>query len=206
MKKIKKLLSNNLKTITAFIIGGIIFGGTTAVVAAVIAANQVTYTPPSGVSANNVQTAIDELYTRASKWLNPNDMGTPQYYATTGTYKGWCNSTDTNCNSYADFPTTSTTPPAGKNIYAVKYEDGQYGVCIKRNGKEHCFRGRNYKAEAKHVQEVFSDISCSVYSENVYCDASDFYCYVDSNGYVGCGDYGAGSSCYVYSAGSVYCS
>ena len=97
MKKIKKLLSNNLKTITAFIIGGIIFGGTTAVVAAVIAANQVTYTPPSGVSANNVQTAIDELYTRASKWLNPNDMGTPQYYATTVTYKVLCNSKDRIC-------------------------------------------------------------------------------------------------------------
>ena len=206
MKKIKKLLSNNLKTITAFIIGGIIFGGTTAVVAAVIAANQVTYTPPSGVSANNVQTAIDELYTRASKWLNPNDMGTPQYYATTGTYKGLCSSTDTLCNSYADFPTTSTTPPAGKNIYAVKYEDGQYGVCIKRNGKEHCFRGRNYKAEAKHVQEVFSDISCTVRSESVTCIASDFYCRVSSIGFVNCLDNGAGSYCNVYSDGSVHCS
>lgn len=206
MKKIKKLLSNNLKTITAFIIGGIIFGGTTAVVAAVIAANQVTYTPPSGVSANNVQTAIDELYTRSSKWLNLNDMGTPQYYATTGTYKGLCSSTDTLCNSYADFPTTSTTPPSGKNVYAAKYEDGQYGVCIKRNGKEHCFRGRNYKAEAKHVQEVFSDISCRVSSEGVRCLASDFLCDVISNGHVYCDDSGAGSSCYVSSAGSVNCS
>ena len=205
MKKIKKLLSNNLKTITAFIIGGIIFGGTTAVVAAVIAANQVTYTPPSGVSANNVQTAIDELYTRASKWLNLNDMGTPQYYAF-GQYKGWCSSTDTNCNSYADFPTTSTTPPSGKNVYAAKYADGQYGVCIKRNGKEHCFRGRNYIAEAKHVQEVFSDISCRMYSSYVRCGAaSDFSCLVYSSGRVYCYDFGAGSRCNVDSDGTVDC-
>ena len=204
MKKIKKLLSNNLKTITAFIIGGIIFGGTTAVVAAVIAANQVTYTPPSGVSANNVQTAIDELYTRSSKWVNPNDMGTPQYYAF-GRYKGWCSSTDTDCNSYADFPTTATTPPSGLNVYAAKYADGQYGVCIKRNGKEHCFRGTNYIAEAKHVQEVFSDISCRVNSSYVHCSASGFGCDVDSNGFVDCYDYGAGSHCYVDPDGSVKC-
>jgi len=205
MKKIKKLLSNNLKTITAFIIGGIIFGGTTAVVAAVIAANQVTYTPPSGVSANNVQTAIDELYTRSSKWVNPNDMGTPQYYAF-GRYKGWCSSTDTDCNSYADFPTTATTPPSGLNVYAAKYADGQYGVCIKRNGKEHCFRGTNYIAEAKHVQEVFSDISCKVGSSGVICYASDFICDVGSDGFVLCHDRGAGSDCRVNLDGSVRCS
>ena len=141
-------------------------------------------------------------------------MGTPQYYATTGTYKGWCSSTDTNCNSYADFPTTSTTPPSGKNVYAAKYKDGQYGVCIKRNGKEHCFRARNYKVEAKHVQEVFSDVGtydsstglgCSVDSSYVVCPASGFACIVGSDGYVGCIDRGTNGHCYVDADGSVRC-
>ena len=186
------------------IIGGIVlFGGITGVVAAAVSASDITYT---NNGQSTVQSAIDDLYTKASKWLNPNDMETPKYYATTGTYKGWCGSTDASCNSYTDFPTTATTPPSGKNVYAAQYEDGQYGVCIQRNGKEHCFRGRNYKAEAKHVQEVFSDISCYVGSDSVYC-YSDFYCGVNSNGYVGCGDHGSTpKDCLVSTNGSIRCS
>ena len=102
----------------------------------------------SGLTSNRVQNAIDELYAVANStsfWVKKYKTfaAVPQYYAF-GTYKGWCSSTDTNCNSYADFPTTETTPPSGKNVYAAKYADGQYGVCIIRNGTEHCFRGRNY--------------------------------------------------------------
>ena len=201
MKKIGKFIKNN---IIGFIIGVIISGAT--VYAATVASSSVSYSnTSSGSSATTVKAALDELYTKASKWLNPNDMGTPQYYATTGSYKGWCSSTDTNCNSYADFPTTATTPPSGKNVYTVKYEDEQYGVCIKRNGKEHCFRGRNYKAEAKHVQEVFSDISCDVTSSIVDCDASDVGCNVNSNGRVYCNDNSDNSNCNVNSDGSVNC-
>ena len=196
----KKFIKNNLKTVTVFIIVGVIFGGTTLVLAA-IGASQVTYI---NNGQSTVEGALDELYTRASKWLNPNDMGTPQYYAF-GYYKGWCSSTDTNCNSYASFPTTATTPPSGKNVYAVKYEDGQYGVCIQRNGKKHCFRARNYKAEAKHVQEVFSDISCRVDSYRLFCYASDFFCGVSSNGFVECIDYGPDEFCSVNPDGSVHC-
>ena len=215
MKKIKEIIKNNIKIVIAFILGGVVFG-TLGVYAATTLLSQSVYynNTNSGATSTNVQGALDELYTRASKWLNPNDMGTPQYYATTGTYKGWCSSTDRNCNSYANFPTTSTTPPSGKNVYAAKYKDGQYGVCIKRNGKEHCFRARNYKVEAKHVQEVFSDVGtydsstglgCSVDSSSVSCRASDFYCSVSSDGIVYCRDYGATGSCDVFTDGSVNC-
>jgi len=215
MKKIKEIIKNNIKIVIAFILGGVVFG-TLGVYAATTLLSQSVYynNTNSGATSTNVQGALDELYTRASKWLNPNDMGTPQYYATTGTYKGWCSSTDTNCNSYADFPTTSTTPPSGKNVYAAKYKDGQYGVCIKRNGKEHCFRARNYKVEAKHVQEVFSDVGtydsstglgCRVGSSTVYCYASDFRCYVFSNGSVNCYDIGPRGYCGVDAGGSVLC-
>lgn len=209
MKKIKEIIKNNIKIVIAFILGGVVFG-TLGVYAATTLLSQSVYynNTNSGATSTNVQGALDELYTRAS------NMGTPQYYATTGTYKGWCSSTDTNCNSKADFPTTSTTPPSGKNVYAAKYKDGQYGVCIKRNGKEHCFRARNYKVEAKHVQEVFSDVGtydsstglgCSVFSSAVGCSASAFYCGVDSDGVVDCRDYGSGERCYVGAVGSVYC-
>ena len=114
MKKIKEIIKNNIKIVIAFILGGVVFG-TLGVYAATTLLSQSVYynNTNSGATSTNVQGALDELYTRASKWLNPNDMGTPQYYATTGKYKGWCSSTDTNCNSYADFPTTATTPPSG---------------------------------------------------------------------------------------------
>ena len=205
MVKLTNLFKQNIKLFIGIIIGGILFGGSAYVIATEIASSSVTYTENGQTT---VEGALNTLYTRANTWVNPNDMGTPQYYAF-GTYKGWCTSTDTICNSFADFPTTATTPPSGKNVYAVKYGDEQYGVCIQRNGKEHCFRGRNYKAEAKHVQEVFSDISCNVRSSSVTCSASDFDCFVSSDGIVDCLDLGIDGIdevCSVVTDGAVYCS
>lgn len=208
MKKIKKFLLGNIKTVIAFVLGTLI-SGVTVYAATVIAASQVGYTPPSGsgISSTNVQGAIDELYTRANTWINPNNnFGTPQYYAF-GTYKGWCSSSDTNCNSYSDFPTTSTSAPSGKNVYAAKYADGGYGVCINRNGTPHCFRGRNWIAEAQHIQKVFSGAndSCYVSSSNVDCNASAFSCSVYSDGYVSCGGRETSARCTVSGSGSVKC-
>ena len=208
MKKIKKFLLGNIKTVIAFVLGTLI-SGVTVYAATVIAASQVGYTPPSGsgISSTNVQGAIDELYTRANTWINPNNnFGTPKYYAF-GTYKGWCSGTDTNCNSFADFPTTSTSAPSGKNVYATKYEDGGYGVCINRNGTPHCFRGRNWAYESQHVQKVFSGAnnSCNVSSSNVFCGASDFYCLVRSDGYVECINRGTFAYCRVNVNGYVQC-
>ena len=131
------------------------------------------------MSATNVQDALDELYTKANSdmvplWLKKYKTfaDTPTNYIFDGTNK----------------PTTAspTTPPSGKNVYLGLYADYQYGVCIKRNGTQHCFRYNNWIAESKHVQEVFSDISCYVDSSRVRCDASDFRCGVDSYGYVSC--------------------
>lgn len=202
----KKLIKSNIKLIIGILIGMVLSITTVYAATILFASNQVSYdNTTSGLSSTNVQGAIDELYTRANTWINPNNnFGTPQYYAF-GTYKGWCSSSDTGCNSLSDFPTTSTSAPSGKNVYAAKYADGGYGVCINRNGTPHCFRGRNWIAEAQHVQKVFSDISCDVASSCVDCGASDFYCRVDSSGYVVCLDYGADAYCYVDDAGSVEC-
>ena len=79
------------------------------------------------------------------------------------------------------------------------------GVCITRKRKTSCFKINNYETEKTHIQQVFSDISCSVNSSYVDCRASDFLCTVYSNGYVGCSDRSDYSICNVSSDGSVYC-
>lgn len=191
MKKIGKIVKGNLKLVIGIIIGATI-SGVTVYAATVIASSNVSYSnTTSGLSATNVQSAIDELYTKASTWINPNNMGTPTNYIFDGSNK----------------PTTSspTTPPSGKNVYLGLYADSQYGVCIKRNGTQHCFRYNNWMAEKEHIQKVFSDVSCYVDSSFVLCDASDFGCSVDSLGSVGCSDRGSSEDCDVNGDGSVRC-
>lgn len=61
------------------------------------------------------------------------------------------------------------------------------GVCISRNQIVHCFKTNNYDYEKDHIQQVFSDVSCTVDS-SVFCRASDFTCNVYSDGYVICHD------------------
>jgi len=202
-----------MKKIFYIILGGIIFSTITVLAASTLSSNEVFYKRVNNQDMT-VQQALDDLYTKATSSSCPegnycisnDDFGTPEYYAF-GTYKGWCSGTDTSCNSYANFPTTETSAPTGKNVYAAKYADGQYGVCIIRNGTEHCFRARNYIAESKHIQEVFSDISCYVSTYGtVECDASDFVCNVNPQGSVFCGDYDSENTCDVYVNGSVECS
>ena len=92
-----------------------------------------------------------------------------------------------------------TTNTTGR-VYATSS-----GVCIVRKGKLSCFKTNNWSEEQNHIQQVFSDVSCRVDSSYVYCDASDFNCYVYSNGRVRCSDYSDNSYCYVRSDGSVSC-
>ena len=68
MKKVKKFLIGNVKTVVAFIIGIVISG--TSVYAATILfnSNQVGYdNTTSGMTSTNVQDALDELYTKANR-------------------------------------------------------------------------------------------------------------------------------------------
>lgn len=200
MKKILKRI--DLKNIVAFVVGGIMFGGITVVVAGQILASQVSYTK-NGQST--VDGALDELYVRSSIWVDPMNMETPQYYAY-GTYKGWCSSTDTSCSSYSNFPTTSTTPPSGKRIYAAKYEDGGYGICVKKDGTQYCFRGRNYTAEEKHIYWAFRLYMMGNCATSSSCSTSDFACNVSPDGSVNCTSSGGTyERCNVTSAGSVIC-
>ena len=100
--------------------------------------------------------------------------------------------------SYIDFGTLATNTP--KTVLASKN-----GVCIKRNNKVSCFKANNWSVEKDHIQQVFSDNSCTVGSYYVGCNASDFRCYVVSDGLVDCYDLSDNSNCEVDSDGSVSC-
>ena len=101
-------------------------------------------------------------------------------------------------NQYFDLATAQANS-TGKIIASKK------GICIYRSKTVYCFKANNWDVEKKHIQEVFSDVSCDVNSSYVTCRASDFGCYVDSNGYADCSDKSDHSNCRAYSDGRVIC-
>ena len=166
-----KISKNNKKLVLGILIGTIISG--TIVYAATITASNIAYNnSQSGLQATNTQAAIDELKAKANNtWCKD---GFEKKNETSSGYEckvpvlAWQ-------PTYFAFgtPTTSdTTPPSGKNVFAAMDTDGNKGVCINRGGERHCFQTNNVEFEQQHVQEVFSDISCSVYSSSVRCNAS----------------------------------
>lgn len=100
--------------------------------------------------------------------------------------------------SYINFGTLDTN--VKKTVLA-----SSDGVCIKRNNKVSCFKKNNWNVEKDHIQEVFSDITCSVSSSNVNCDTSDFSCHIYSYGTVSCRDESDSSYCSVDGSGTVSC-
>ena len=105
-------------------------------------------------------------------------------------------------------PTTSSTTDVttlNKNVFVGLDTSGNKGVCMIRNNTLYCFKANNVEYEQTHLQQVFSDISCSVFSNYFRCKASDFYCSVRSDGYVDCLDYGTNEGCMVDSVGAVGC-
>ena len=97
-----------------------------------------------------------------------------------------------------DFTTLATN--TNKTLLA-----SQNGICIKRNNKVSCFKKQNFSSEYNHIQQVFSDGTCTVTSSYVNCDASDFYCGVNFAGNVECKDHSDNSRCTVSKTGSVSC-
>ena len=79
------------------------------------------------------------------------------------------------------------------------------GILLIRNGNTHFIKANDWANEKTHIQQVFSDISCTVFSNGVICNASDFYCDVYNTGRVRCYDNSASSDCCVYSDGRVQC-
>ena len=101
-------------------------------------------------------------------------------------------------NQYFDLATAKANTTG--QVFASKK-----GVCFSKNKTVYCFKINNWDVEKNHIQQVFSDVSCSVDSYGVNCIASDFYCNVDSDGGVYCDDQSDNSYCGVDSDGSVGC-
>ena len=172
MKKLRKLLKTNIKTVLAFIIGGIVFG-TIGVYAATTLLSQSVYynNSTSGASSTNVQGALDELYTRANTWIDP---------------------------SYIDFGTLATntakTVLASKNGVCIKRNNKV--SCFKANNwaveKDHIqqvFSDISCDVGSSGVICTASDFFCVGYRYGlVHCsDQSDSSgCNVDSDGSVSC--------------------
>lgn len=186
MDSMKKILNDNIKLIVGIIIGAVISGA--GVYAVSVASSSVTYdNTNSGSSATTVKAALDELYTKAKNCKKIKDN---TVYFAFG---------EPTASSTTDYTTL------GKKVFVAKNGD-QKSVCIIRNSRLHCFDNNNYAIEKEHMQQVFSDISCNVYSSYMLCIASDFDCYVGSNGYVDCRDLSTDEGCYMDSNGPVYCS
>ena len=180
-----------IKNVLCFVLGGVVFGVLGVYAATTLLSQSVYYNNSiSGGTSTNVKGALDELYTRASKWINTSDMGIPTNYI--------ANLTTPPSSS------SPTTPPSGKNVYLGLYADEQYGVCINKSGTQHCFRANNWIAESKHIQKVFSDASCNVLENGVTCEDSVMNCMVLAEGFVACnGDFL--DNCAIYANGSVSC-
>jgi hypothetical protein len=169
LKKFHKYIKSNIKLVIGILIGAVLSGTTVYAATILFNSNQVVYdNTSSGMSATNVQGALDELYTKANTGIDPNDFGIKRNTA--------------------------------KNVMATPG-----GVCIKRNGTVHCLTTNNWNFEKKHIQQVFSDVSCYVNSESVNCNARDFSCSVYSNGSVYCSARSDRSDCTVNTSGSVNC-
>ena len=108
-------------------------------------------------------------------------------------------------SSTQDYTTLTYPDDSPAKVFIGLDENGQKSVCIIRNDSLECFKNSNVKEEQKHVRKVFGDITCTSDSSSVNCDASDFHCFVNSNGFVRCDDRAASLYCDVYSDGAVLC-
>ncbi len=156
----------NKKIITSFILGLLLSVGS-VFATNILSSETFTYdNSTSKLTSTNIQTAIDELY---------NNKVTREYFLEK--YKAFVG-TPTNYNFDAtNKPTTSspTTPPEGKVVYAALYEDGSYGICIRINEAEECFKPNNYIAEKEHLKSLLTESNFynHFYSDAVSCDIYD---------------------------------
>lgn len=150
MKKISSFLLNNKKFFLGIIIGIIISGGTVFAATILFASNEVSYdNTNSGMSATNVQDALDELYTKTSKINIYKDLQCPGcVYRKSSTLK--CNSNAsradgtnnklTSSEYTTDYTTLNSNYFLGHVIDSNGYILSSY-VCGINNGLLFCFRG-----------------------------------------------------------------
>ena len=228
----KKLLKNNIKVVVAFLIGAILFGGISYAVATGISSGDVPYTQNNQTT---VQSALNDLYTKAATYIDPNDIK----WATLS-YKYWNDDFEGNNYYILEAPATVYTTRAALEtaygssnfanspIYIRSAYAGSYPIyheaCLWYNNKEFCLapnywvgdaqdqsNGATTKAKLKADMEAALGItinvnSCDSDSSHANCYAGDFYCYAYSDGDVYCYSDVAHTNCVVYAVGYVYCS
>ena len=122
MKRVKKFLIENIKTVVAFIIG-IIISGTGVYAAILYASSDVGYdNTSSGMSATNVQDALDELYQKALACPNaPVKIG--DYISLTPTQTSYTIKT-----SLTGYSSDQTINPSELNLWRVIdiHSDGSF--------------------------------------------------------------------------------
>ena len=166
------------KRIFYFILGGILFT-TASVLAYTLSSNEVYYKKVNNQDMT-LEQALDDLYTKTNTQIEnalnacPNgkscisydSFGTPIFYS--------------NENYYLPLPTSEfpTEAPTNRTVYLGLYEDGQYGVCINKNGTQHCFRHKNWLTEKEHIQQVFPENSCQTTATDIHCEDSEFMGYI----------------------------
>ena len=160
----KNFIKNNIKVVTAFIIGGVIFGGTTLVLAAV-GANQVTYT---NNGQSTVQGALDTLYTKANNMvpIDPDTFQTNSANTVYASSKGVCIKRNDKLNCFKINNWTE-----------------------EQNHIQQVFSDINCDVDDMRVNCYASDFDCDVFSDGyVSCrDCYDFSrCFVNSDGSVNC--------------------
>ena len=114
MKKVKKFLIGNIKTVVAFILGGLIIGGSVYAATILFQSNIVGYNNArSGLSATNVQDALDELYNKTNRKLEPTQVATLTTQGATYTMQH---------DGYLIGTVSSTTGTASGNVYIDNVE------------------------------------------------------------------------------------
>ena len=228
-KKQKKPLKTIIKqNIFGFIIGGLIFGIAGVSAATYYASSDVSYdNSSSGMSATDVQSAIDELYNECST------------SATSGRIVYSWNTTEIILgeSTINELESTKTAKPYYDSASAVMSASGytvfnKYTVvddvitegyscttlgilstpiCVQGGNSEYY----NYQnspgnwsiLNTLNSNSVFTDAggSCSFTSSHSGCYVVDFALRADSTGYVGAYGYGANARCTVYGNGGAAC-
>lgn len=207
----KHLSKNNnrkyiLGLICAFIIGILVSGNVVKAVEQIFATIVIYDNSTSGLKdssnndVNDVQSAIDVLYSRSNDWIDPMAETKPTYYSI-----GHPNS-----NARTTDPST-----LNKEVYVgatSEYYSGPYFLCMKINNQEHCFMHKNYQVEVKHITKIFGDNTLMFNSMGPVPECSNglgFDCQVAEYGTLTCASCTDNSYCYIQSGGSsngdIYC-
>lgn len=232
MSKVTKFIKNNIKFILGIIVGGILFGGATYVIATEIASSNITYT---GNGQTTVQGALNDLYGKANQ-LNTcnsnlstcnNKLTSSQdtvslYQKSLIAYSYWRGGTQSSPITEDNIPSTIYALPNNNNIKDYGFARTTYydyyvysnDVCIYRNGL-FCINYNYWSSNGSNSDSVAAALkedmekalrrtaTCTITTNQVSCT-------IDGNtgacwvqsGYVGCYYYSKG--CYMKSNG-VFC-